>query len=254
MVTEAAQDQQTAALVLANVGQDVLVLHEVGSVGTTGDNGQLLTQGDEAPVVGQDPPPRLLALDIDGPLVGGPQPGPAGSESGAGGLGGPLHGGACVVAGLGVDDGEGLLGVHAAGRELLVGIAGLDIDVVLDGQVGRVGHSDLLAHVDVRRSAQQVDDSGQHGRGLDVVVHGIGEAVDGARLVMVVPEQGVPAATGLHTQGPLVEDALESGEVVGDAGPLGAVGVVDLEVMEAEDHAQLTIGRVGVADTGLDGG
>ena len=67
MVTEAAQDQQTAALVLANVGQDVLVLHEVGNVGTTGDNGQLLTQGDEAPVVGQDPPPRLLALDIDGP-------------------------------------------------------------------------------------------------------------------------------------------------------------------------------------------
>ena len=98
-----------------------------------------------------------------------------------------------------MDDREGLLGVHAAGRELLVGIAGLDIDVVLDGQVGRVGHSDLLAHVDVRRSAQQVEDSGQHGRGLDVVVHGIGEAVDGAGLVMVVPEQGIPAAAGLHT-------------------------------------------------------
>jgi len=57
VAAEAAQDQQTAALVLANVGQDVLVLHEVGNVGTTGDNGQLLTQGDEAPVVGQDPPP-----------------------------------------------------------------------------------------------------------------------------------------------------------------------------------------------------
>ena len=230
------------------------MLHEVGGVGAAGDDGQLLAQSDEAPVVGQDPPLRLLALDVDGLLVGGPQPGRPTGESGAGGLGVPLHGGTGVVAGLGMDDGEGLLGAHAACRQLVVGVAGLDVDVVLDGQVGGVGHADLLTHVDVRRSAQQVDDSGQHGRGLDVVVHGISEAVDGAGLVMVVPEQGVPAAAGLHAQGPLVEDALESGEVVGDAGPLVAVGIVDLEMVEAEDHAQLTIGRVGVADTGLDGG
>ena len=98
-----------------------------------------------------------------------------------------------------MNDSEGLLGLHASGRQLLVGITSLNVDIVLDGQVGRVGHTDLLSHVDVRRSAQQVDNSGQHGRGLDVVVHGIGEAVDGAGLVMVVPEQGIPASAGLHT-------------------------------------------------------
>ena len=153
-----------------------------------------------------------------------------------------------------MNDGEGLLGVHAAGRQLVVGVAGLDVDVVLDGQVGGVGHADLLAHVDVWRAAQQVDDGGEHGRGLGVIALRVGEAVDGAGLVVIVPEQGVPAAAGLHAQGPLIEDALEGGEVVGDAGPLGAVGIVDLEVVEAEDHAQLATGRVGVVDTGLDGG
>ena len=72
MGTEVAQHQQAAALVLTDIGQDVLVLQEVGGVGAAGDDGKLLTQGDEAAVVGQDPPLRLLALDIDGPLVGGP--------------------------------------------------------------------------------------------------------------------------------------------------------------------------------------
>ena len=133
-------------------------------------------------------------------------------------------------------------------------MAGLDVDVLLDRGVGGIGHADLLAHVDVGRAAQEVDGGGEHGRGLVAVALHVPEAVDGAGLVVVVPEQGVPAAAVLEAEGPVVEEALEGGDVRGHEAPLLPVLVVDLEVVEVEDHGELVVLRAAVADAGLDGG
>ena len=65
----------------------------------------------------------------------------------------------------------------------------LDVDVVRNGLVIRIGHADLLAHVDERRPSEQMDDGREHGGGFDAVPPRVAESVDGAGLVVVVPEQ-----------------------------------------------------------------
>ena len=259
MVAEGAQDEQARARppafggVLADVAQHVGVVQLPGLVEALGDDGQLLAQRDEAPVVRQDAPVGLLGGHVDLRLVGGPQPGLDVGEAGVLAVV-PLHGGAGVVPGLGVDDREGLLGRAAGVDERVEGVARLDVDVVLDAGVQGVGHADLLPHVDVGGAPQQVDGGGQHGGGLVAAAPRVPEAVEGARLVVVVPEQGVPPAAGLQAQRPLVEQPLELGDVGVREGPLAPALVVDLEVVEVEDHRQLLALGAGVAHAGLDGG
>ena len=99
-----------------------------------------------------------------------------------------------------------------------------------------------------------MDGGGEHRRRLVAVLVRVPEAVEGAGLVVVVPEQGVPAPALLHADRPLPQQALELRQVEVLERPLLAVLVVDFEVVEVEHHRQLVVGGVGVADARLDGG
>ena len=71
---------------------------------------------------------------------------------------------------------------------------------------------------------------------------------------MVIPEQRVPAAAGLHTQCPIVQNLLQLGKKERYLRPLLAVLVVHLQMVEAEHHVQLVVCRVGVAHAVFDTG
>ena len=81
----------------------------------------------------------------------------------------------------------------------------LHIHVLIDGGVDRVNHADFLTLIHVRGAAQQVNHGGQHSRRLGAVALNVAKAVQGARLIVVIPEQRVPAAAGLHAQRPVVQ-------------------------------------------------
>ena len=66
---------------------------------------------------------------------------------------------------------------------------------------------------------------------------------------MVAPEEGVPGVFGLHAFLPCLEQGTQLGVVRCLQGPFLAVLVVDLQVMEGEDHLQFLLGRIGVTDT-----
>ena len=130
----------------------------------------------------------------------------------------------------------------------------LHIHVLLDRGVDRVNHADFLALVHVRGAAQQVNHGCQHGCRLGTVTLNVTKTVQCARLVVVIPEQRVPAAAGLHTQCPIVQDLLQLGKTERHLRPLLAVLVVHLQVVEAEHHVQLVVCRVGVAHAVFDAG
>ena len=94
----------------------------------------------------------------------------------------------------------------------------------------------------------------QHGRRLGTVTLNVTKTVQCAWLIVVIPEQRVPAAAGLHTQRPVVQNLLQLGKTERHLRPLLAVLVVHLQVVEAEHHIQLVVRRVGVAHAVLDAG
>ncbi|HOA26156.1 MAG TPA: hypothetical protein PKG51_01425 [Arachnia sp.] len=79
---------------------------------------------------------------------------------------------------------------------------------------------------------QQVERRRQHRRRFCPVPPRIAEAVQGPRLIVVAPEQGVPSAARLHAAAPLGEQRLQRREAEPGAAPLAAVLVVDLQMME----------------------
>ena len=93
-----------------------------------------------------------------------------------------------------------------------------------------------------------MDGSCQHGGPFSVEVFDIDEAVEGSRLVMVVPEEGRPAIAGAHTFSPGMEEGLEFFKVKGLEGPFLALFIVHLEVVEVEDHVQFLTFRVAILD------
>ena len=245
------ENQQPLPFVLANVRVYVGVIHGVRFVRAAGDDRAFLAEGDEAPIVRENSARRLFLLDVDSILTGGTQPGRPGSEPGAFARI-PLHGSSGIVTRFPADNRECLLFAAAGLDELGVRVVRLDIDVIRYLGVAGIGHADFLAHVDERRSPQEVDDGREHGRGLDAVASRITESVDGARLVVVVPEQRVPTFPFLHAHGPFVEDALERTHVERHGRPLLAVLVIDFEMVEAENHVEFAVARIRVADARLD--
>ena len=198
----------------------------------------ILAQPDQIPVV---PEHRVLVgqrrLGVDlGVVGGGLEPGRAAGEACVGG-GAPLHGGTGVVPGLGAENGEDLGILHPFG--LLDGedVAALHILIVIDALITRVGHADLLPLIDVGGALQPVQGAGQHLGGHHPMFALVAEAGDYARLVVVAPEQRRPPLA-VHAALPVVEDALEFEEIERRLGPLVAVGVIHLEVVEVEHHGE----------------
>ena len=125
----------------------------------------------------------------------------------------------------------------------------LQVVVVLHIVEEDVGHAQLFTLVDVGGALHQVQYGAQH-LGADGAVLGgvVTEAGDGARLVVVVPVQGVPAAA-VQALLPVGEDLLEVNQVEAAVGPLAGhatFGGVYVHVLELEHHLQLVAVETGV--------
>ncbi len=81
----------------------------------------------------------------------------------------PLHRRPCVIAALCVDRAHDLLPGVALFKPLLIQVQRLDIAVILH-LILHVGHSELFALIDIRRSLQPVQEDRQHLCGLDPVL------------------------------------------------------------------------------------
>ena len=164
---------------------------------------------------------------------------------------GPLHGGAGVIAAGGADVAKHVLRGDAARlfNVLAPGVVNLQVVVVLHIVEEDVGHAQLFTLVDVGGALHQVQHGAEH-LGADGAVLGgvVTEAGDGARLVVVVPVQGVPAAA-VQAFLPVGEDLLEVNQVEAAVGPLAGhatFGGVYVHVLELEHHLQLVAVETGV--------
>ena len=201
----------------------------------------LLAQGDQLAVmvehrlrIGQ----RRFRVDVGVVVVDG-QPGCAAGEA-ALRLHRPLHGGAGIVAALGVD------AAHHPRRNLpallcghAVHVAGFDVLVVVDARPGHVGHAQLFALVNIGRALHQVQAGGQHlGRAFAVGRAVVAKARDDARLVVVVPVQAVPALA-VQTALPTAQAGFEVGQLQGLERPFAfAALAVQVHVFELEHHVE----------------
>ena len=236
------------------------MIQRVGCVRTRRDDRVLLTQGNQVAVVRQNHAVAFLILHRNtgtGRRIthrGGSQPRRRGTKTSSRRICGPLHRHTRIIASLRRHNLQGLLLAQAALTQHRVGVVRLHIHVLLDRGVDRVNHADFLALVHVRGAAQQVNHSRQHGRRLGTVTLNVTKTVQRARLIVVIPEQRVPAAAGLHTQCPIVQNLLQLGKTERHLRPLLAVLIVHLQVVEAEHHVQLVVCRVGVAHAVFDAG
>ena len=98
-----------------------------------------------------------------------------------------------------------------------------------------------------------MDEGTQHLGGFLPVLFVIAEAGDGAGLVVVAPEHGVPGASVLHALLPFDEETAQLIEIGIHQSPFLAVLVVHLEVMETEDHLELFFIRIGIAQAVVEG-
>ena len=160
----------------------------------------------------------------------------------------PLHRGAAVVAAALGDNVQRLgLGLVLLSQDPVV-VEALDIAVLLDFREVRVRHAQLLTLINVRCAAHKVDGHRQHLGAFLPVGRVAAKAADRTGLVVVAPEQRIPAAVGLHPLLPGLEQFLH-GEVIRlPQFPLLPVLVVDLQVVEIEAHRQLVVALSGVAD------
>ena len=160
----------------------------------------------------------------------------------------PLHRGAAVVAAALGDNVQRLgLGLALLSQDPVV-VAALDVAILLDFREVRVRHAQLLALINVRCAAHKVDGHRQHLGAFLPVGRVVAKAADRTGLVVVAPEQRIPAAVGLHPLLPGLEQFLH-GEVIRlPQFPLLPVLVVDLQMVEIEAHRQLVVALSGVAD------
>ena len=98
-----------------------------------------------------------------------------------------------------------------------------------------------------------MDGGREHFRGFLPIRFVIAEARDDARLVVVAPEERVPAAARRHLLLPVGKELLELVEVRRHERPLVAILVIDLQVMEAERHGEFVLRGIRVADAAADG-
>ena len=160
----------------------------------------------------------------------------------------PLHRGAAVVAAALGDNVQRLgLGLALLSQDPVV-VAALDVAVLLDFREVRVRHAQLLTLINVRCAAHKVDGHRQHLGAFLPVGRVAAKAADRTGLVVVAPEQGIPAVVLLHSFLPGLEQLLQRHVVRRHQFPLLTILVIHLQVVEIEAHRQLVVALSGVAD------
>ncbi len=149
-----------------------------------------------------------LGLHIDlAVVVGHPDPGLSLGKAAVRSRG-PLHRRAAVIPGPGGQDSQCLLAGLPLPQKDLVVVQALHIPIL--GDIGEMGirHPQLLSLVEIGGPPHQVEGRRQHLGGLLPVPPLVAEAADDPGLVVVAPEEGVPAVSCLHPGLPLLKKLL----------------------------------------------
>ena len=127
-------------------------------------------------------------------------------------------------------------------------VEALDVAVLLDFREVRVRHAQFFALINVGGAAHKMDRCRQHFGTLFPIFSVTSKAAHRTGLVMVAPEQGIPAVVLLHPLLPCLEQFFQGKMVGRHQCPFVAVLVVHLQMMEVEAHRQLVVALSGVAD------
>ena len=114
--------------------------------------------------------------------------------------------------------------------------------------VVRICHANLLALVNIRSSPQQVDKSPEHFGRLFPVFPVISKPGHNSGLIVVAPENGIPAAMLLHPLLPGLKQLLKRLQVWLFQFPFISIPVIHLQVVEVKAHGKLMLRWVRVAD------
>lgn len=166
----------------------------------------------------------------------------------------PLHGSTAIITAALSQNLQSLFGGLAVYHEDPVVVQAFHIPVLVNGGIVRVGHANLFTLIDVGSTSHQMDGGSQHLGGFLPVFLLITQTAYDTRLVMVAPEHGVPAVLCLHTLLPGCEQFLQLLQVCAHQAPLVTILVVNLQMVEAEDHAQFLFLGSSVTDTIIQAG
>ena len=226
--------------IASSVGQNlsIFLIHRCEI--TISDHIQILTQTDQLLVMAENGILiRKLGLCINGSMVG------IDSDPGFGRCeacvlsAGPLHRGAPVVAGVDLDNPEGIVRAEPLFLQNAVVVDAFHISVLRNVGEIRIGHADLFSLVHVGCSPQAVDHRAQHLGGLLPVFSFISETGYHPGLIVIAPEYCVPGMVFRHSGLPVEQNFFQLLEVIGNQHPFLISGEIHLQMMEAEHHGQL---------------
>ncbi len=97
----------------------------------------------------------------------------------------------------------------------LISIMGFNINILINITVIGIGHSNFFTLINIRCPPQQMNGLRQHRRCFIRETLRIPEAAIGARLIVVIPEQGVPAIAIRHATLPFIQQLLKLDKIKG---------------------------------------
>ncbi len=254
LVPQVGDDDQGRLVETPRVGNHVRVFGQQRGLRAMDDDVLGVAQIDEPSVVAEDRR-RIIPLGcgVGGPMVRGDGgPGHPGREPAVRTIV-PGHRGARGVPCQRPHPCQHAVRVLPRRDSLEVVVAGLDVEQVVGGVDRCVAEPELLALVDERGPALQVEHRGDGLRGDRPVGRCRPEPGQVAGLVVAGQIQGVPAALGQAVLPP-PERALQVQEVQRLRIPLPPGTVVEDHVVEVHEHVDLAVGRIGVMPGLVDGG
>ena len=160
----------------------------------------------------------------------------------------PLHRGAGIIsAALCNDVQRFFLGLVLPPQNFIV-VEAFHIAVLVNGCEVRVRHAQFFALINVGGAAHKMDRCRQHFGTLFPIFSVTSKAAHRTGLVMVAPEQGIPAVVLLHSFLPGLEQLLQRHVVRRHQFPLLPILVIHLQVVEIKAHTQLVAVCTCVAD------
>ena len=160
----------------------------------------------------------------------------------------PLHRGPAVVPGPGCQNLKRFFFGPAKISQNLIVIQALYILILPDGSIMRIQHSDFFSLVNIRRPAHKMNHACQHFGRLFPVYAFIPQPAGNAGLVVVAPEQCVPAVCLLHSKLPFHKQLLQPSIVRSLKPPFVPVFIIHLQMVELEAHRKFVFLRCRIPD------
>ena len=160
----------------------------------------------------------------------------------------PLHWSTGVVSGLGAQNTDHFLLALTLKLQDIIIVQAFNIHILVNRGIAGICHTDLLSLINIRCSLQAVNGCGKTFCRFYTVFLFISDSGNNSRLIMVAPEQSIPAAALFHFFLPGKQMLFQIMEAERLDLPFISGRIIHFQVMEAEDHGQLVRFRVGIAD------